>query len=247
MTVMDVTLFKKLGFSDKDMEVYLALLRLGPSSVRKLAEMSQLNRGTVYESLKWLQNEGLVDLYEKQSKQLFVAENPTRLQDMVTERAGDLKEAEKKVREAIPELQSIYDRGGDQPVARYFGPEEIGKILEDVLKVCEEQHESVYRVYSAAGVREHLYEQFPSFSDARIAKNITVRVIALGEGGELRGLDERKWLSVTTAVPTFIIIFPGKTAYISLDAKHEPVGVVIENRGVYETQKAIFDHVWGVS
>jgi len=71
-----------------------------------------------------------------------------------------------------------------------------------------------------------------------------VKVIALGEGGELRGLDERKWLPADNANPTYIIIYPGKTAYISFDAKKELVGVVIENDGIYQTQKMIFNNLW---
>ena len=89
-----------------------------------------------------------------------------------------------------------------------------------------------------------MYDDFPSFSDVRVAKGINVKVIAIGKGGELRGMDERKWLDLESETPTYIIIYPGKTAYISLNAKKEPVGVVIENDGVYETQKGIFDQLW---
>ena len=47
---VDISLLKKLGFTDKCAQVYLALLRLGPSSVRALAEESGLNRGTTYDA-----------------------------------------------------------------------------------------------------------------------------------------------------------------------------------------------------
>ena len=113
-----------------------------------------------------------------------------------------------------------------------------------MLRVCEASEEKTYRIYSTEGVREYLYRDFPTFSDVRVAKNIGVRVIAIGDGGALRGLDERKWLPMKNNTPTYIIIYPGKTAYVSLDAKNEPVGVVIENDGVYETQKGIFEALW---
>ena len=73
---MDINILKKLGFSDKSALIYLALLRLGPASVRQLAKIAELNRGTVYENLKWLQEQRLVDFYEKDAKQFFVAEDP---------------------------------------------------------------------------------------------------------------------------------------------------------------------------
>lgn len=241
---MQIEILKKIGFSDKNALIYSALLRLGPSSVRKLAEMSGMNRGVVYEGLKWLQEKGLADFYQKANKQYFVAEDPEQLVILAATQEKEAREAGRKLAESIPEFRSLYHKGGGQPVARYYEQSEINKILEDVLKRCEQSEEPLYRIYSPAGIREYLYNGFETFSDARVAKGIAVKVIAIGEGGELRGLDERKWLAARSGTPTYIIIYPGKTAYISLNAKKEPVGVVIENDGVFETQKQIFDQLW---
>lgn len=241
---MDINLFKKLGFSDKSAKIYLALLGLGPSSVRKLAKSCELNRGTTYDALKWLQDQGVVNFFKKESKQLFVAEDPNHLKGLIDKKEQDLRDVERSVDQFIPELQALFYRGGERPMAKYYEKSELNIILEDILETCEQGLDKTYRIYSAEGVREYLYENFSTFSDARVAKGISVKVIAVGKGGELRGLDERKWLEVKNETPTYIIIYPGKTAYISLNAKSEPVGVVIENSGVYETQKIIFDELW---
>lgn len=225
-------------------KIYLALLGLGPSSVRKLAQHAGLNRGTVYDILKELQEKGVVSFYKEATKQYFVAEDPNKLRDLVVNKKKELAELANDLDKLIPELQALHDKGGDRPVARYYQPDGLYKILEDVLRICEDSEDKIYRIYSAEGVREYLYKDFPTFSDARIAKGIKVKVIALGQGGELRGLDERKWLEAKNQTPTYIIIYPQKTAYISLDAQNEPLGVVIENQGVYETQKNIFDQLW---
>lgn len=242
---MHTNFLQKLGFSDKMSNVYVGLLRLGPSSVREVAENTGINRGTVHELLKNLREKDLVGFYEKDSKQYFVAEDPGRLNVLLSKQVEDLQEVKKDIDQLVPELKSLHDKGGERPVARYFEKERIHEILEDVLEVCEQTGEMQYRIYSAAGIREYMYGGFETFSDARLAKGIAVKVIAIGKGGELRGLDERKWLDISSQTQTYIIIYPGKTAYISLDAKQKPVGVVIENAGVYETQKNIFDSLWG--
>jgi HTH-type transcriptional regulator, sugar sensing transcriptional regulator len=241
---MDMGTFKKLGFSEKETAVYVSLLSLGPSSVRILSKKTEINRGSVYEALKWLREEGLVNLYEKDSKQYFAAEDPSKLHELVHARERELHSVQKELKGVVAELKSVYDRGGSRPVARYYEKGEIRQILEEVLVVCETSGEMEYRVYSDANIREYLYEGFESFSDARVAKNIQVKVVAIGGGGELRGLDERKWLKIKNSAPTYTLIYPGHTAYISLNAVGELVGVVIENDGVYETQKAIFDELW---
>lgn len=243
---MDINLLKKLGFSDKYAKVYLTLLRLGPSSVRNLADATDLNRGTTYDALKWLQEKGVVNFYKKDSKQHFVVENPDKLHRMVEGQREDLDVVDQQLDRLIPELHALYHKGGERPVARYFTSKELGQILEDVLAVCEQSEEPEYMIYSTEGIRPYLYKDFPTYSDVRIAKGISVKVIAIGDGGELRGLDERKWLPKKDGTPTYIILYPGKTAYISLDAKGEAIGVVIENDGVYETQKHIFDSLWNL-
>lgn len=241
---MYLNVFGNLGFTDRDTRVYLALLSSGPSSVRNLAKRAELNRGSVYESLKMLRDEGLVGFHEKDAKQYFVAEDPNRLHGLLDKQTAALQDADKKLNEVIAELKSVYDKGGARPVSRYYEKGEIRKILEDVLARCENAGELEYRAYSDANIREYLYEGFVTFSDARIAKNIAVKVIAMGGGGELRGLDERKWLKVKNATPTYILIYPGNTAYISLNAQSDLVGVVIENDGVCQAQKNIFDALW---
>ncbi len=241
---MDINFLKKLGFSDKEAKVYLALLHLGPSPVRKLAQQSELNRGTTYDALKWLQEQGVVSFYDKESKQYFVAENPDKLQELVRNQEMELKDVKRQLEGVVPELQALYNKGGQRPVARYFEKSEIKKVLEDVLSTCELNDEKMYRVYSVEDLREYLYKDFPTFSDVRIGKGIEVKAIAIGGGGALRGLDERKWLKTIVKTPTYIFIYPGKTAYISLNAQKEPIGVVIENDGVCETQKQIFDSLW---
>jgi len=251
---MIVGLFKKLGFSDKSSKVYEELLSLGPSSVRTLAEKTGINRGTAYDILKELLDMGIVSYAQKETKQKFVAEDPEKLHSIVKIKMTELGKVDKEIDRLLPELQALYYKAGERPIARYFKRGQIQHILEDLLEVCSESEEKMYRIYSTEGVREYMYENFSTFSDVRVARGIAVKAIALGEGGELRGLDQRKWMPEKKehekentggkTVETYIIIYSGKTAYISLNAQDEPVGVVIENKGVYQTQKNIFDTLW---
>ncbi len=245
---MDISIVKQLGLPEKSAQVYLTLLQKGPSSVRQISGYTGINRGTTYDVLKQMQELELVDFYKKDSKQQFVTTSPRRLMDLHQKKKMQLVRLESALESAMPELEALHDAGGGGPVAKYFPSGKLHSILEDVLATCEVHKEQSYRIYSVEGLRKSLYKQFPTFSDVRIAKGISVKAIAIGDGGELRGLDERKWLAPSGSnnpdVPTYIIMYPGKTAYISLDEHEEPVGVVIENEGVYTTQRYIFDALW---
>ena len=83
---------------------------------------------------------------------------------------------------------------------------------------------------------------FPTFTKQCVAKNIKVRVIAIG--GDEAELAERKWLQ-GKGDASYIAIYPPKVAMISLSDNNYPVVVVIDNNAIAGTQQMMFDTLWG--
>ena len=69
-------------------------------------------------------------------------------------------------------------------------------------------------------------------------------MLALGPGGEKRGLDERKWLTEDKSVPVYTLIYKGHVAMITIDSDEKPSGVIIKDNNIYESQKMIFEFTW---
>lgn len=244
---MDITILKKLGLSDKEIKVYLGLLEYGAISVRGLAEVTSLNRGTVYDILKKLQDTGLVSFYQQDTKQKFVAEEPDKLLRLVQNQENELYKTKNKIAELIPELRSIQDKGGDKPTIKFYeGKKGVRIILEDVLAAMNKENSKEYFIYSATECSDDINNAYPNFTQDRIKQKIKVKAISLAEGGETHGLDERRWLGTHDESATFILIYAGKSAFISRNAKGSPVGVIIENKMIYETQKIIFNKLWNL-
>ncbi len=239
------TILKQLGLSDKEVRVYLALLHAGPSSVRTLAGAAEVNRGTTYDILKFLIKRGLVSYYHQDKHQYFLAEDPEKLKIFIEERIHELNESKATVEKIIPELKSVYDRAEDKPVVKYYqGSKGVKTVLSDVLDVMSDAGEKVYYVYSASDVRQHLYQGFPNFAKERVKRKIRCKVIAVGSGGQLWGMDERRWLSKTEGSPTYMIIYYKKLGLISLDKNKQPIGMIISDAGLYQTNKMIFEYLW---
>ncbi len=241
-------ILKNFGLNEKEIAVYLALVELGPSPVRVIAQKSKINRGTSYDILKALQSQGLVSFFDTKSRQHFVAEPPEKLVSAVEEKQESLALLKKQIQKDLPELKSIFEKNGGRPMVKmYEGLRGVKTILEDVLGSVSASKEKVYYVYSSSTVRKNVYEAMPSFTDERIAKKIRVKTIALGSGGKVFGLDERKWMALPEEglKPVYEMIYAGKVAHISLDNSANPVGVVIEDREIFETQKMIFEFNWG--
>jgi len=240
-------ILKNFGLSEKEISVYLALVNLGPSSVRDIADKSKVNRGTSYDILKSLISIGIVSYYNKESKQYFVAESPEKLLSAIDQKKEDLDEVRKNIENSLPLIKTLFDRQGGKPTVKlYEGIKGIRSILEDVLASVSEEKNKEYYVYSSSNLRKNVYEAMPDFSNKRIKRKIKVKTISLGEGGKLNGLDERKWMKVKEEKlkVTYELIYAGKVAHISLDNAENPVGVVIQNQEIYDTQKMIFEFTW---
>jgi HTH-type transcriptional regulator, sugar sensing transcriptional regulator len=237
---------KEIGISSKDAKVYLALLREGPSSVRQLAAATGINRGTVYEALKTLQELELVHFYNRETKQFFVAAPPAQLQEIAKRRAAELDRAAQDLSHVVAELETTYSAGTRQPVARmYEGGEGVRIILEDVLETMAHAKDKEYFVYSSSAVRDAgLYNSFDDYTKRRLEAGISVKNISIGKSGKTAGLDERRSIPGLEGTPTYILIYRGKVANIFLDQQGEFVGLIVENSGIYETQRALFLSLW---
>lgn len=242
-------ILKNFGLSEKEIAVYLALVELGPSSVRDISTKSKVNRGTSYDILKSLIKLGIVSYYNKESKQYFIAEEPEKLLAALDQKQEDLLEVRKTIQDSLPLIKTLFEKQGGKPTVKlYEGKQGVKHILEDVLATMKQATDKNYYVYSAATEKErkNIYEAMPDFSQKRIKAGVKVKIISLGSGGEPAGLDERKWMPQTQQdlKSTHEIIYDGKVAHIGLDETGDPVGVVIQNQAIYETQKLIFEYTW---
>ncbi len=242
--LQEMPLFEKLGFSPNEERIYLHLLKSGAGSIRQIAGDTGVNRGTVYEALTTLADRGLVSRSQKKPHQQFAAENPSALLGLVEEERGKLAGIQEEIAASLPKLAALYEAKHENPVIKiHEGHAGTKIILEDVLATVAKEAGREYRVYSAANIREYLYYHFANFSERRIKEKIKAKVIAIGAGGEIRGLDERRWITVKRGAPAYVIIYGKKTAIISL-SQGRPHSVVIEDAGLAETQKLIFDSLW---
>ncbi|HEY4503314.1 MAG TPA: helix-turn-helix domain-containing protein [Candidatus Paceibacterota bacterium] len=237
----------QMGLSEKETKIYLALLSMGPTAIRKIAEKVSINRGTTYELLKRLQSHGLVSYFHKGKRQHFVAENPSVLSNILTRKKKEIGEAENDLQKIISELSSLSKVSNNQPVIKFYeNYSGIRTILEDVLSSLVKTPKKEYSVYSSSSIRPYLYHKdaFPDFTEKRIAKKIHVRTIAIGAGGKVQGEDERKWLSKKDGSPTYTLLYTGKVAKISVGVQNIPHGLIIEDKAIYETELLIFNSLW---
>ncbi|MBI2637603.1 MAG: hypothetical protein HYW88_01760, partial [Candidatus Sungbacteria bacterium] len=135
---MIVENLRQFGLNEKEISVYLSLISLGPAPVRLIAKQARVNRGTTYDILKSLKDLGLVSYYKQYNrsdkKQYFVAEPPQKLVDAIEQKKRNFENLKVQAQKALPELESLYEKSGAKPVAKYYeGSSGIRIILQDVI------------------------------------------------------------------------------------------------------------------
>lgn len=236
-----------LGLSDRQSDLYLTLLKLGPSSIRDIAAASGINRGTTYEQLKTLRTMSLVTYFPMGKRKFFCAESPDVLLRLAVEKKEVLNRAVSTLEiDILPDLKKLIPQSNTTGVFHYEGDEGIEYVLRDILQTVSSTEGKDYCVYSSRQIRKYLYRPFPGFTRARVQKGIKVRVIAIGEGGEDAPLAERKWLSAgdVNNEASYVAIYGTKCAMISLLRGDYPTAVILDSAAIATALKLSFDALW---
>lgn len=241
---MDLSCLGQLGLSDREISIYKTSLELGAASIRDIADKSGFNRGSTYETLKGLAAKGIVNYLPKGKRRMFQAEDPDRLLDMAEQKRAAIESTLNELKsDIIPSLKQLKPEFSSGNVRFYEGDDGVETVLRDILSSVDKSTDKHYSVISTQALREHLYRPFPNFTKQRIQKGISVRVLAIGDGGDEAELAERKWLK-GEGDASYIAIYPPKVAMISLAENNYPVVVVIESDAIAGTQQMMFDTLW---
>ena len=235
---------QKIGLSENEAKVYLALLEFGSSTAQQIAQKAELKRPTTYVQLESLMKRGLTTSFEKGSKTMFRAEDPEHLKQVLEKEEEEQKERVGALEKILPGLGNLYLSAGERPRVRFFeGVEGLKTIQDEFLK------SKVNLVKSVANMDDVL-ELFPihkeSYVPKRVQKGIKSKLIYTSSRGNFLPTDkkmlrESKFLS-NIRFSGDIAIY-GKNIAISVPKKR-PFGVMIENEEIVKSFEAIFDLLW---
>ena len=227
---MKEEVLKSLGLNEKEIKVYLANLQLGSNLVQGIGNFAGLNRTSVYDILASLEQKGFVSYTLKSGKKYYQATAPNKIIEM-------LKEREALVNKILPELNSLAGSVSKRPqVEVYVGKEGLKSIFEGILNEAKE-----FRVMGSKKDLMGLFEYyFPHFVKRRIQKKIKAKMIVSGGAP----IDKKSpYKVIKQDIKTAMWLYNGKIAMVSLGEK-EPIGIVIDERNFYETQKLMFEMLW---
>jgi sugar-specific transcriptional regulator TrmB len=244
----NINMFEKylqdIGLSDKEASVYIALLSVDNDSVLDLASKTKINRTTIYPVLESLAQKGLISEIKIDKKVRFQAEPPERLETYVERRKIQLEEQEKRLKDIIPQLRSIYKEDSEKPVVKFYeGREGIISMTEEIFQ-SKEKGGTMYMIYPRDLI-EGIFSESESarFRKIRLNQNISGKSIYTYSKGELDPnsylgnrlkIDEKKY-----PISCDITVYNNKVRIATLGSKLG--GMLVYNKDFAQTLISLFE------
>lgn len=242
MLMEAISALKQFGLDDREAALYLACIELGPSLVWLIAQKTKIKRTTVYLVAESLKQKGLLSEFRDKRGIHYVAEPPESLID-------NLQARERKIREALPELKALTNKGTIKPrIAFYEGKEGIREVCNDSLKKGNSEvlfvssFTDIYQIISLTYDTEH-------YIPTRLKKNIRLRMVVLKDPyteklaqSDKQELRETRFLPSGFAFTASQFIYDNRIAYIS--SEKELVGAIIESSDIAQLERQKFEMLW---
>ncbi len=246
---------EKFGFSKKQVEIYVLLLRQGNLRISEIVRLTQLPRSSVYESLKGLFELGLAEEIIENSFKVIQAHPVGSIRHNLDEQSESLRkkidglDSLGKALEVLPAIKL------QQPVTiRYYkGRAGARQLFWNTLKtkgtiyVQSEWGRSryvgieFYKKFVAESFERGFSEQVLTNSVPRVLDSIKEHLHAPLSRTELPNIRYFKESEISFRGETFIY----DSTYAHVFLKDEVInGFEIESRQFVETQRAIFEKLW---
>ena len=242
---------ENIGFSNKEIYVYTALLELDTATPTQVSKKTDLNRSSCYDVLDILVKRGLVSKLKKNKKIYFHAGDPRELFGYLerekSEAVRSIDKKKKLVEEALPELLTMLNPSSTRPKVELFeGAKGVREAYEDTLTA-----DGVYYAYANfETMHEGLPNFFPEYYERRVKAGILGRGIfsnnEINRKQFLKNKEEMRegvlLLNKDEQFTPEIIIYNDKMLIVSWKEK---LAVRIESRELVHLQKIIFEQLYG--
>jgi len=233
---------QKLGLTENESKVYLALLEVGSTTAGQIIKKTKLHRNIVYDNLEKLIGEGLVSFVVIRNIKNFEITSSSELKEYIEKQKRDILDKEKIVNKILPEIEDKRAIERKQEASIFRGNRGLKTITEEMTKSKTE----IMVFGTGWGMKETMgayYEQW----HLKLRKNRIRARILLPEnkkGLYLKPFTAR-YLKEENILPSTIVIWENKVLNIMWE--NEPIAVLIISDKSARSYKNYFEVLWKIA
>ncbi len=238
------------GLTDKEISLYLALLKTGPNTIMNLARETGIKRSTTHNNIEELIKKGLVSQTNYGERRMVVAEDPNKLEFLIEQKKWDMKRLEEALPDVVKTIKdSVPENVAKKVEIKYLeGKDAVLSIFKEVVRAKETKS------YANLGKAD---KYLPENTDLFISRKKEGKLPKMMEIVDPSSETKEK-ADILARDPNFTykvsnkslnleavntIIFEGKVAIINYDTMS---ATVIKDDNYYLYAVSIFDLLWGL-
>jgi sugar-specific transcriptional regulator TrmB len=229
---------KEVGLSERESELYVALLKRGPSKGGELARSLSMDRTHTYNIINNLINKGLVSSVLEDRKTLFEANSPKNL-------LNQIKKKEEIIKSVLPDLEALEVKNQKKSNITILE----GKAgLRTLLRELFESGVKEIQVFGGTGKSyEFLEYEMGHVEKKTLLLGMHGKIIT---GSKLAGklftrLPNFDIKYIEEMTDTSTMIFGDKVSINVFDDR--PFIILIENKSVAQSYKKYFEYLWKIA
>ena len=225
-----------IGFSDKDAEIYLTLMKFGKASIAEIMKKTSVERRTIYDVLERLIQKGWASYFEENGKKYYLATNPEII-------FKDLEQKNMEFKKILPQLASMKEKAKDAKVEILKGPKGLRTIFLEIIN-SKETHYAFGNIAPFISNEKYTYavKEFLEYLEGR---GISEKIIyPKGEPIKKIKKGQYKELKKELIPPTPTIIYGDVTAQFIFT---DPITIIkTTSKEITDTNRKYFDIFWNM-
>jgi sugar-specific transcriptional regulator TrmB len=238
---------QKIGLTEGEISVYLALLDLGETTTGPLTKKSGISGSKVYEVLDRLIDKGLASSIMKNNVRHFQASSPSRILDYLDEKKSEIGKEQKEIHKIIPDLILRQKKTEANQVRVYTGFEGAKTAYEDAMQNLRKGEEILGWGLTEQPESWEIY--FNKREKFRDDKGVVHKSIINEKYKSLYNVRKKfkntkiRFFPKELEMPTTIEIWKNKIALFII-TKENPITIVIESQAAADSFKKYFNIMW---
>jgi len=240
----------KLGFNQKEANIYLCLLKRGGLVSSSISKHTKLNRSTCYQILEKLTKKNIIQQYSKNNLKYYKAHPPIQLTHLIQAEEEIIYKKKQYLQETLPLLNNITNQNTNaEPKIQYFqGLHGIKQSYEDIIK----SGFTVCSIKTSRNIPPSLKKfLYNTYIPKRISKKIQAKIITnKSEETLLLASQDSSQLRETKIVEQQLFNFPieiniyGNKASFLIFANNKYLSLVIDSTEISNSLKMLFNLLW---
>src|SRR3989338_2932014 len=134
----------KIGLTEGEAKVYIALTELGSSTVGPIVNKSGVAYSNIYNILHRLIEKGIVSFIIKNKTKHFQASSPSNLIDYLDKKQEQIAQEKEALRKALPDLERLQDNKSKQEAEVFLGKKGLRTAYEKLCKNSSKNDEILF-------------------------------------------------------------------------------------------------------